>query len=65
MPLRGTTGQVRRQSSKAGRWLSRNLVAVEKLTWEKSAEKTSRQDALQTIFSARLDILYPKISPDF
>jgi hypothetical protein len=40
-------------------------VAVEKLTWEKSSEKTSRQDALQTILSARLDIFYPQIFPRF
>jgi hypothetical protein len=40
-------------------------VAVEKLTWEKFSEKTSRQDALQTIFSAGLDIFYPQIPPAF
>ena len=34
-------------------------VAVEKLTSSKSAEIRSRQDALQTIFSGRLDIFYP------
>jgi hypothetical protein len=38
-------------------------VAVEKLTVEKSAEKRSRQDDLQTTFSARLDISYPQTFP--
>jgi hypothetical protein len=36
-------------------------VAVEKLPPEKFAEIKSRQDALQTIFSGRLDIFYPPI----
>jgi hypothetical protein len=36
-------------------------VAVEKLTYKKSAEKRLRQDALQTTFPARLDnFLSPK-----
>jgi hypothetical protein len=34
-------------------------VAVEKLAFQKSAEIELRQDALQTIFSARVDIFYP------
>ena len=37
--------------------------AVEKLTWEKFAEKTSRQVALQKILSARRDICYPQKLP--
>jgi hypothetical protein len=40
-------------------------VAVEKLAIEHSAEIGSRQGALQTIFSAQLDIFYPEIRPDF
>jgi hypothetical protein len=38
-------------------------VAVEKLTCEKSVEKRSRQDALQTTFSAPLEIFYPQNLP--
>jgi len=34
-------------------------VAVEKLLPAKFAKIKSRQDALQSIFSGRLDILYP------
>ena len=34
-------------------------VAVENLASEKSAEKRSRQDAIQTTFSVFLDIIYP------
>jgi hypothetical protein len=34
-------------------------VAVEKLLSAKFAKIKSRQDALQTIFSSRLDIFYP------
>jgi len=47
------------------RKLVRTPVAVEKLASQKSAEIESRQDALQTIFSARLDIFYPWILPWF
>jgi hypothetical protein len=38
-------------------------VAVEKLTPAKIAEIKSRQDALQTIFSGRLDIFHPPNLP--
>jgi len=44
-----------------GRWQSG--VAVEKLTPAKIAEMKSRQDALQTIFSGRLDIFHPPNLP--
>jgi len=40
-------------------------VAVEKLASGKFAENAMRQDALQTIFSGRLDIFYPRICADF
>jgi hypothetical protein len=40
-------------------------VAVEKLASEKSAKIRTRQEALQTIFFDRLDILYPRISTCF
>jgi hypothetical protein len=36
-------------------------VVVEKLILGESAENSSRQDALQAIFSARLDIFYHRI----
>ena len=36
---------------------------VEKLTSQKSAEIRSRQDALQTTFSDRLDVFYPPNFP--
>jgi hypothetical protein len=35
-------------------------VAVEKLICGKRSQITSRQDALETIFSGRLDIGYPQ-----
>jgi hypothetical protein len=38
--------------------MSRTGVAVEKLAFEKSAKIKTRQQALQTIFSGLLDILY-------
>jgi hypothetical protein len=43
-------------------WLLSKYRLLEKLTREKSAEKRSRYDALQTTFSARLelDIFYPR-----
>ena len=40
-------------------------MGVEKLAVQKFAEITSRQDALQTIFSVRLDIFYPPNLPRF
>jgi hypothetical protein len=40
-------------------------VGVEKLASQKSAEITSRQDALQTICRWRLDIFYPQICAGF
>ena len=39
-------------------------MGVEKLSSHKSVEIRRRQDALQMIFSARLDISIPQISPD-
>jgi hypothetical protein len=40
-------------------------VAVEKLASEKLAEIETRQDALQTTFSARVDVFISQICPDF
>jgi hypothetical protein len=40
-------------------------VAVEKLASGKFAKNAMRQDAIQTIFSARLDIFYPINFPGF
>jgi hypothetical protein len=40
-------------------------VGVEKLAVQKFAEIASRQDALQTTFSVRLDIFYPPNFPRF
>jgi len=52
------TGPKRRK-----RRVHQTSVAVEKLTSRESAEIRSRQDALQTIFSGRLDIFYlPNLS---
>jgi hypothetical protein len=45
------------------RWLTKTGVGVEKLSSRKSAEIRTRQDALQTTFSARLDIFYPPNFP--
>jgi hypothetical protein len=44
---------------------SQPTVAVEKLTFQKSTEIRSRQDALQTICRGRLDIFYPQICDGF
>jgi hypothetical protein len=40
--------------------LPKSDVAVEKLSSGKFVESAMRQDALQTIFSGRLDIFYPQ-----
>jgi hypothetical protein len=40
-------------------------VAVEKLAFEKSAKIRTRQEALQTISTGRLDIFYHSISSYF
>ena len=40
-------------------------MAVEKLIFEKLAENSSRQDALQAIFSGRADIFYHRIRGRF
>jgi hypothetical protein len=39
--------------------LAINPVAVEKLLLSKSTKMKTRQEALQSIFSGRLDIFYP------
>jgi len=41
--------------------LSRTGVVVEKVICEKLVENSSRQDALQGIFSERVDIFYHRI----
>ena len=40
--------------------LAKSGVGVEKLSFPKFAEIGLRQDALRTIFSARVDIFYPR-----
>jgi hypothetical protein len=40
-------------------------MAVEKLSFQKTAEIRARQHALQTIRRDRLDIFYPQICADF
>jgi len=53
-------GKIRElQSSERENWLSLTGVAVEKLLLSKSTKIKSRQEALRSIFSGRLDIFYP------
>jgi 1,2-phenylacetyl-CoA epoxidase catalytic subunit len=40
--------------------LAQSPVAVEKLASGKFAKNAMRQDALQTIFSGRIDMFYPQ-----